>query len=317
MTLGEFDLIDRYFRDIGARRGDVILGVGDDAALLEPRDGRLLVAAVDTLVEATHFPVQSDPESIGHRSLAVNLSDLAAMGAEPTWALLALTLPSADPAWLAAFAKGFTRLARAHGVALVGGDTTSGPLSITVTALGSLAPSRALRRSGGHAGDTLWVSGTPGDAACGLRFDIAGRRSESLSPEEQALRMRFRYPTPRVALGQALAGFASACIDVSDGLVADAEKLAAASDCGLEIDVDRLPLSAALRHVAGLGEAQRLAMTGGDDYELCFSAPESRTEAPAGCTRIGSLTREKGVRLHASGRPVDFAAAGFDHFARR
>src|SRR6185503_11515595 len=243
VSLSEFELIDRYFRGCGAKRADVHLGIGDDAALLECPAGAQLVAAVDTLVAGVHFPHDSPPASVGHRALAVNLSDLAAMGARPAWALLALTLPRADESWLSEFAAGMAALARAHDIALVGGDTTSGPLCITVQALGHVPRSAALLRSGGGAGDALFVSGTPGDAAAGLAIEQG--RLAAAGAAAAHLRERFLYPAPRVALGERLRGYASACIDVSDGLLGDAGKLARASGCGVEINYDAVPLSEA------------------------------------------------------------------------
>src|SRR5215472_16941657 len=233
MPLGEFALIDRYFRALGAARGDVAIGVGDDAALLRVPEGAELVAATDTLVGGVHFPPQSTPASIGHRALAVNLSDLAAMGARPAWALLALTLPEADEQWLTEFAAGFGALARAHDVALIGGGTTRGPLTVTVQLLGHVPHGRALTRAGGRPGDVLFVSGSPGDAGAGLAIE-QGRLA---APADAApyLRERFLLPAPRVALGERLRGYARACIDVSDGLLGDAGKLASASGSGAEI----------------------------------------------------------------------------------
>ena len=311
MALTEFALIDRYFSGCGARRSDVPLGIGDDGAVLAVPPGKQLVVAVDTLVEGIHFPAGSPAESIGHRALAVNLSDLAAMGAAPAWALLALTLPRAEESWLESFARGFSALARSYGIALVGGDTTSGPLTVTVTALGLVEPGRLLTRSGASAGDAIWVSGAPGEAACGLSLESR----QALSEDEQKLRDRFRFPEPRVVLGRSLPGVASACIDVSDGLLADARKLAEASHCGLEIDLERLPISPELARVAGLEGGRRLALTGGDDYELCFAVPADGPDALAGCRCIGLLRAEGGVRVHAGGVTVPFPDGGFDHFA--
>ncbi len=231
MALSESALIERYFRACGAQRADVIAGVGDDAARLTSPGDLELVAATDTLVAGVHFPLTSPASSIGHRALAVNLSDLAAMGARPAWALLALTLPAADEAWLGEFAAGLASLARAHDVALVGGDTTRGPLCVTVTLLGHVPPGAALRRSGARAGDALFVSGTPGDAAAGLALEQGRLRASAAG--HAYLRERFLLPTPRMALGERLRAHASGCIDVSDGLLADAGKLAAASGVGV------------------------------------------------------------------------------------
>ncbi|MBV9914425.1 MAG: thiamine-phosphate kinase, partial [Sinobacteraceae bacterium] len=264
MPASEFALIERYFRKAGAMRADVRLGMGDDAALLDSPADCELVAAIDTLVEGVHFPKGSAPASIGHRVLAVNLSDLAAMGARPAWALLALTLPCVDEAWLDEFAAGFASLARAHDVALVGGDTTAGPLCATVQVLGHVPRAKALLRSGASPGDLLFISGTPGDAAAGLAIE----QSQLAAPESAAgyLRSRFLYPAPRLALGSALRDYASACIDVSDGLLGDAGKLAQASGCGLRMEWQDLPLSAQLLAAVGEQRAHELALTGGDDY---------------------------------------------------
>ncbi len=320
MPLSEFELIERYFRGCGQRREDVIIGVGDDAALLRcPADAQL-AAAVDTLVEGVHFPPGSPAQSIGHRALAVNLSDLAAMGARPSWALLALTLAEAEERWLAEFAAGLGTLARAHGVALVGGDTTRGPLSVTITVLGHVPPGRSLQRGGGAPGDAVFVSGTPGDAAAGLALE-QGR----LPSCEQAeyLRRRFLFPTPRLALGERLRELSSACIDVSDGLLADASKLARASGCGVELMAAALPLSAPLLGAVGAPRARELALIGGDDYELCFTVrPHAlerlRSELPAaewGYTRIGTLHAQPGARVMGEHGPLETSSSGYDHFA--
>ncbi len=318
MALSEFDLIDRFFRRCGAARADVRLGVGDDAALLECPPGEALVAAVDTLVEGVHFPPGSPAESIGHRALAVNLSDLAAMGARPAWALLALTLPSAEADWLSAFTAGFAALAEAHAVTLVGGDTTHGPLTVTVTLLGHVVAASALRRSTAAPGDALFVSGTVGDAAAGLALE-QGRLGDVAGAE--SLRKRFLFPTPRVALGERLRGHASGCIDVSDGLVADALKLARASGCGVDISAAALPLSAALRAL-GLPRARDFALAGGDDYELCFTVPLERlarlhAELPPeqwGYTRIGTVCAEPGARVRDEQGELAVSPVGYDHF---
>ncbi len=327
MPLGEFTLIEHYFgrpaEAVLKSRGDVLLGIGDDAAVLGVPSDRQLVAALDTLVEGRHFPVGSAPRSIGHRALAVNLSDLAAMGAEPAWFLLALTLPAADESFLGPFARGMLELAATHGVALVGGDTTAGPLSISVQALGFIEPGRALRRAAGSAGDLLYVSGTPGDAAAGLKLAMQTEAGAGLSDaHRQYLLDRFHYPEPRVALGRALRGMASACIDVSDGLAADAGKLAAASGCGVTLEVERLPLSSPLLALAGEGAA-RLALGGGDDYELCFTIPPAQVPALAVAadnvkcpvTCIGKLDANGGITVSEYGKRRDFDARGFDHFS--
>jgi thiamine-monophosphate kinase len=320
MPLSEFALIDRYFRNCGVRRADVRLGVGDDAALLDSPAGCDLVAAIDTLVDGVHFPHGCPAASVGHRVLAVNLSDLAAMGARPAWALLALTLPNIDEAWLSEFAAGFSELARAHDVALVGGDTTSGPLCATVQILGHVPRSQGLLRSGARPGDLVFVSGTPGDAAAGLAVE-QGR----LTGSEDAvtyLRKRFLYPSPRMALGKCLRGFASACIDVSDGLLGDVGKLAHASGCGVELAYRDLPLSEALAEAVGDARARELALTGGDDYELCFTVhPDNvgklRQELPPqrwGYSLIGKIREAPGAVVVEGGNVMEFSHSGYDHF---
>jgi thiamine-monophosphate kinase len=327
MSLGEFELIERYFRRPAAaqcaRRGDVPLGIGDDAALLVPPPGRLLVAALDALVEGRHFPPGVPPASIGHRALAVNLSDLAAMGAEPAWFLLSLTLPRADAAFLAEFARGMFELADRHGVALVGGDTTGGPLVAAVQALGTVAPGTALTRAGARAGDLLYVSGTPGDAAAGLRL-LQGQAPAALDAATgHTLQQRFLFPSPRVELGRALVGIATACVDVSDGLAADAGRLALASGCGLRIEAQQLQPSRELIAFAGDAGARRLALTGGEDCELCFTAPRAAAAQIAALqdivkcplTCIGDIVAGTGTEILDQGRPLPLDTRGFDHFA--
>jgi len=320
MPLSEFALIDRYFRNCGVKRADVRLGIGDDAALLDCPAGCDLVAAIDTLVDGVHFPRGCPAASIGHRVLAVNLSDLAAMGARPAWALLALTLPNSDEAWLSEFAAGFSDLARGYDVALVGGDTTSGPLCATVQVLGHVPHSQALLRSGAKAGDLVFVSGTPGDAAAGLAVE-QGRLAPT-SDVASYLRKRFLFPSPRMALGKCLRGFASACIDVSDGLLGDAGKLAHASGCGVELNYREIPISEALVEAVGDARARELALTGGDDYELCFTVhPDNvgklRHELPPerwGYSLIGSIREAPGARVLENGNVMEFSHSGYDHF---
>lgn len=332
MALGEFELIDRFFRDCGATRTDVVLGIGDDGALLRPPSGADLVAVSDTLVEGVHFPAGSPAESIGHRALAVNLSDIAAMGATPRWVLLSLTLPRVEEAWLAGFARGFGALARAHGVALVGGDTTRGPMTIGVQVLGTVPAGEGLRRSGGRPGDALFVTGTPGDAAAGLALimaadgSAAGLRSDASADALEALRRRFLFPTPRIGEGESLRGLASACIDISDGLVGDLGKLAAASGCSAVLDLDALPRSAALAAGFTPEAALRSMLDGGDDYELLLAVPPAqvaRVAAMPGLTRIGELRdASTAARVTLRRRAADgtlsetpATGAGFDHFA--
>ncbi len=320
--LGEFEIISRYFARAGARAaaGTTILGIGDDAAVLRVPAGHDLVAAVDTIVEGRHFLRGCDPRSIGHRALAVNLSDLAAMGAIPAWATLALTLPAADPQWLEGFAAGFFELAREHGVDLVGGDTTAGPLTISVQILGVVPIGEFLRRSGARPGDLIAVTGTLGDAGAGL--GVARSPQRGRDPHARALLRRYEFPVPRVAFGRAARGIASAAMDVSDGLAGDLAKLAAASGVAAVVDVDRLPLSAALRAAASPEEALDQALGGGDDYELVLAvAPAAAPRlAAAGAetatpvTVIGEFRAGEGVLWTRGGRAFLPARGGFDHF---
>ncbi len=302
--MGEFELIDRFFKRLGASRDDVMLGVGDDAALLAVPIDHELVACVDTLVQGRHFPSSTRADDIGWRSLAVNLSDLAAMGAVPAWATLALTVPAADEEWLEGFAMGFDAIAKAHHVSLVGGDTTRGPLTVTVQAMGFVPQGAALRRRGATVGDLLYITGWPGDAAAGLAL-IEGRLPGQ-GAYRGALEHKFRRPEPRVAFGQRLRGVASACMDVSDGLGQDIGRLVAASGVGAVLRASELPLSQALFALAGEQGARDFALGGGDDYELLFTVPPSRraglaramaTAGAPACHCIGEITAGRGVRL--------------------
>ena len=322
----EFDLIEVIRARVNAARDDVALGVGDDAALLDVSAGRQLVACTDTLVAGVHFPRDAAPDDIGWKALAVNLSDLAAMGAAPAWALLALTLPQADSGFVERFAGGFAELARAHDVALVGGDTTQGPLAITVTALGWVPRGTALMRGGARVGDAVFVTGTLGDAAGALRLlRDSGLGNRDLGKSGAALRGRLDRPLPRIAAGLALRGIASACIDVSDGLIADLGHICAASGVAAEIEADGLPISQELAASFDAQTCCEFALAGGDDYELCFAASAER-EAEitamlerAGCdvTRIGRIVAGSGVRvLDARGNEVTPPRAGWEHFSR-
>jgi thiamine-monophosphate kinase len=323
MAQGEFELIGKYFAKLGAERPDVRISVGDDGAVLQPPASRELVAVTDSLIEGVHFPVGSAAASIGHRAFAINFSDIAAMGAEPAWALLALTLPRVDEDWLAQFSRAAGDLCRRHGVALVGGDTTRGPLAITVTMIGIVPIGVALERGGGQPGDAIFVTGSPGDAAAGLALE-QNRLHVADSMSAQILRDRFLFPTPRCDVGIALRGLASACIDVSDGLGGDLEKLCAASGCGAEVDAAALPISEPLAQAVGRELAREYALTGGEDYELLFTVPLARLGAMAHAiarglgpvTRIGSLVAGNGVRVFSRGGVMQFSGAGFDHFAR-
>lgn len=319
--MDEFQLIRRYFQPDQTGEG-VVLGVGDDAALLQPTPGHLLVTCVDTLVAGVHFPEDAPPEAIGHKALAVNLSDLAAMGARPRWYQLALTLPEAEESWLAAFSDGLRRLAAEHHVALVGGDTTRGPLTVTVQALGEVAPEKALRRTGARPGDALYVTGTLGDAALGLALWQLGVRLKGDDDPTRFLIDRLHRPTPRVAAGRAAAGLARAAIDISDGLLADLGHLLEGEDLGAVLQADDLPLSPAYRRQCEESPPGRAALSGGDDYELLLAvAPENERafrealgRVAPGCTRIGQVTAEPEIILQGVGQSQRLARQGYNHF---
>ena len=318
--MAEFALIDRLRQRAGSRP-DVALGIGDDAALIEPPKGQQVVLAVDTLVEGVHFAKGVPASAIGWKALAVNLSDLAAMGAEPAVALLALTLPAEDGAFVDEFATGFSALADTHRVALVGGDTTRGPLAASVTVVGYVPKGKALTRAGAEAGDDLWVTGTLGDAAGALALWKSGIPMLRTG----SLRERLDRPAPRLGAGLALRGLATACIDVSDGFLADLGHILAMSGVGADVEADVLPVSPALRDAFPDTPARRaLQLSGGDDYELCFTAPAKKREAvqaaldavatPA--TRVGRITEGASLRLFdADGLPLALPPRrGYVHF---
>jgi thiamine-monophosphate kinase len=320
--MGEFDLIARYFAR-PVRRSP--LGIGDDCALLQPAPGMQLAVSTDMLVEGRHFLSTVDPQRLGHKALAVNLSDLAACGAQPLAFTLSLALPQVDEAWLARFAHGLFALADAHGCELVGGDTTRGPLCINITVFGEVPAGQALLRSGAKVGDDIWVSGTVGDARLALE---AFRGTVSLPQAAwDAARLRLEQPQPRVALGAALRGIANAAIDISDGLAGDLGHLLCQSQVGATLEMER---ASTLLACTGSGftlppaQVQELVLAGGDDYELAFTAPAARISdvaaaaAAAGTpvTRIGRVEAEPGLRIvDAHGQPLQRRFASFDHFA--
>ena len=323
--LGEFELIGRFF-DRPARDPDVILGVGDDAAVLRVAPGHELVLAVDMMVEGRHFLPGTDAEGLGHKVLAVNLSDMAAMGARPRWALLAGALPDSDAAWLEAFSRGLFALADAHGVALVGGDTTRGPRNLCLTIAGEVPAGQAIRRAGALPGDDVWVSGELGGAMLALAA-LQGRTTLAAG-QLAPLRRRLERPEPRVALGIALRGTASAMLDVSDGLTGDLGHILDASGVGARIDLDRLPCAAPLA-ARRTGAERELALgcllAGGDDYELLFTARNAARDRVAAIgrevgvpvARIGKVTpREAGLVVRGEdGTPLATLPRAFDHFA--
>jgi thiamine-monophosphate kinase len=317
----EFSLIDRIRERTAQGRDDVRLGIGDDAALLAVPAGQELAVAIDTLVEDVHFPTGTSAADIGWKALAVNLSDLAAMGATPAWALLALTLPHADPAFIDGLATGFAQLAQPYRLALVGGDTTRGVLTLSVAVHGFVPPGKALLRGGAQAGDSVFVTGTLGDAAAGLK--LVQQRVNDNDTRVAYLIDRLNRPTPRVAAGLALRGYANACIDISDGLIADLGHICTSSKVGAEIDASLLPRSSALLDLFDDATSRDFALSGGDDYELCFTVPAQHVAtvqaslARLGCgvTRIGRMVEGDRVRARdAAGQWLEPEHHGWDHF---
>lgn len=321
MPPSEFDLIREYFSNQTAGRGDVLLGVGDDCALLRPPAGMELAVTTDTLVEGVHFSGGVGPEALGHKALAVNLSDLAAMGAEPAWVTLALTLPAADPDWLKSFIRGFYDLAGRHQVALIGGDTTCGPLSITVTAHGFVEPGAALRRGGAKVGDLIYVTGTLGDAALALLS-----RQGEYSPEAglAELEQRLDRPQPRLFTGRSLRGIAGSAIDVSDGLMADLGHICEESGVGARLYLDRIPLTPYADEYLQQGGSWDTIIAGGDDYELCFTVPPEKVESldeirfdlECDVVEIGEIVADPGIScIMADGTLLDNTGSGYQHFS--
>ncbi|MDN7136077.1 thiamine-phosphate kinase [Pseudidiomarina terrestris] len=323
MAFGEFDLIDTYFTHRWPKRDDVVKGVGDDAAILTlPSDSELIIAT-DTMVSGVHFDEQMPARAVGHKVAAVNLSDLAAMGAEPAWLSLALTLPEMDQEWLEGFSHGLREICDYYDCHLIGGDTTKGPLTLTVTAHGFVPQGTALRRDGAKPGDWIYVSGSIGDA--GLALAAQQRKVQISDSHYRRVLERLYFPSPRVALGQALRDIASSAIDISDGLKADLGHILQASNVGARVDVDELPLSLALTESVTGEDAIRYALHSGDDYELCFTVPESRrgvfdtvlARHPAKPTCIGRITSEANkLRLERNEEPWQGAdeKGGYDHF---
>jgi len=319
--MDEFELIRRYFAELTPPRADGALGIGDDAALLTAPRGQEVVVTTDTLIAGRHFPDDTDAQAVGWKALAVNLSDLAAMGAEPRWFTLALTLRMVDPEWLAGFAAGLGAMAREVGVALVGGDTTQGALSITITAMGTVPAGKAVRRSGAKAGDAICVTGRLGDAALGLRLlGEGGGRGEARSADLEHLRARLNRPVPRVAAGAALRDLAHAAIDLSDGLAGDLSHILDASGVGAEIRAGKLPMSPAFKNLSEPEDRLELQVSGGDDYELCVCLPpenvaklRKRVDVPL--TEIGKVVKGKGLTvLDAKGKKMALDLFGYRHF---
>jgi thiamine-monophosphate kinase len=327
--MGEFDLIERFFKTGSDSNPSISLGIGDDCALIKPPPGEEIVITSDMLVEGRHFFSGANPENLGHKSLAVNLSDLAAMGAKPLGFTLAISLPAVEEKWLAAFSKGLFAMANPFSCPLIGGDTTAGPLTISITAIGSVPPEKAIRRSGAKVDDDIWVSGTVGDA----RLALAALQHEiTLSKNElEMVEHRMHQPTPRVALGMRLRSIASAALDVSDGLLGDLKHILKQSQVSAEIFLEQIPKSETLRK-QNKAVQNLFACTGGDDYELCFTAPNPQHDAilkisqdlQLPLSRIGRITTMKNnagtIRLLEDGKSLSDDQAktllkSFDHFS--
>lgn len=316
MASGEFGLIEKFF-DRPSGRSDVILGIGDDCALLSPPEDQNLALSIDTLVSGVHFFGDTNPRGLGHKALAVNLSDLAASGAKPAWCSLALTLPHIDEAWLSEFSAGFFSLASKNNISLIGGDTTEGPLSITVQVIGTVPKGKALLRSGAKANDLIYVSGPIGNAGLGL----LGRQG-SWPIEDPTVYAALETPTPRVELGQALLEIASACIDVSDGLAADLGHILERSQVGAEIEWDRLPLSFPVREFVRQSGDVGFPLRTGDDYELCFTVPPGHQNEVEKIFRvlglsggyIGRIETIAGLRVRKASELIDMKKSGYEHF---
>lgn len=325
MACGEFELIARYFNRVTSSRRDVEKGIGDDCALLNVAEKQTLAISTDTLVEGIHFLRDIHPADLGYKALAVNLSDLAAMGADPAWLTLAITLPEVDENWLKAFSDSLFELLDYYDMQLIGGDTTRGPRSLTLGIHGLVPVGRALKRSGARPGDWIYVTGTLGDSAAGLALLQHHIRIADPAACEALIKRHLR-PMPRVLQGQALRDLASSAIDISDGLMSDLGHILKASDCGARINLDALPLSPVLVDNIEMQQALRWALTGGEDYELCFTVPEINRGAldvalghhgvPYTC--IGQIAPvSEGVKLMEQGKTVEFDLKGFDHFAAR
>lgn len=314
MTLHEFDIIQHFFKKDIDSDANVILGIGDDAAIVSIPNNHELVITIDTLVSGVHFPENTHPYDIGYKALAVNLSDLAAMGATPKWITLALTLPNADTDWLKKFSTGLFDLANQYKTTLIGGDTTRGPLSITIQAHGFVPHGLALRRDGAKSGDLIYVTNSLGDAGLALQRYA----TETL---QTAIAEKFYRPHPQIHIGQKLRGIANSAIDISDGLAADLTHILEKSSVGACINVDALPLSEAMLKAVSLNEAIHLALTAGDDYELCFTVPKEKTKILEDAllnfsyTCIGTVTASPGLDLQfQNGKKYDLKVNGYQHF---
>ena len=322
MACGEFSMIARYFERVKSARLDVETGIGDDCALLNIPEKKTLAISTDTLVAGNHFLPDIDPADLAYKALAVNLSDLAAMGAEPAWLTLALTLPEADEAWLEAFSDSLFVQLNYYDMQLIGGDTTRGPLSMTLGIHGFVPTGRGLKRSGAKPGDWIYVTGTPGDSAAGLAILQDRLQVEDDADADYHLARHLRQ-LPRVLQGQALRDLANSAIDLSDGLISDLGHILDASGCGARVDLDAMPFSDAMLRQVETEQALRWALSGGEDYELCFTVPELNRGAldvalanlGARFTCIGQiLPQSEGLQFMREGKPVTFDFKGYDHF---
>ncbi len=319
--MGEFELISECFSQAGRSRADVVLGVGDDGAVVQIREGFDLVVTTDTMVQGVHFFPDVDPRALGHKLVAVNVSDLAAMGAEPCWLSLAISLPQVDNVWLQAFAEGLSETADYYNCQLIGGDTTRGPLTLTVIAKGLVPKGKALTRAGAKVGDYIYVTGTLGDAALGLK--LVQDQVEVSKKHRAHILQRFHYPTARVALGQALRTIASSAMDISDGLCGDLPHILKRSKVGATVDVNKIPMSQALKDSCDWQQALQCALSGGEDYELLFTVPEDKRGSlevllsPYGVpvTCIGRITGVAGkLELRQGDQPFVYTHQGYQHF---
>lgn len=323
MACGEFSLIARYFDRVSSSRRDVETGIGDDCALLTVAEKQTLAISTDTLVSGIHFLPDIDPRDLGYKALAVNLSDLAAMGADPAWLTLAITLPEVDESWLEAFSDSLFEQLDYYDMQLIGGDTTRGPLSMTLGIHGLVPAGRALKRSGARPGDWIYVTGTPGDSAAGLAI-LQDRLVVKDAEQETYLKQRHLRPVPRILHGQALRDLASSAIDLSDGLISDLGHILKASECGARVDLDALPYSEAVKANVDAERALQWALSGGEDYELCFTVPELNRGAldvaignlGIAFTCIGQVgPASEGLQFMLNGKPVTLNLKGYDHFA--
>ncbi|AIU87663.1 thiamine-phosphate kinase [Pectobacterium odoriferum] len=325
MVEGEFDLIARYFNRVRSSRRDVELGIGDDCALLTVADKQMLAVSTDTLVSGVHFLPEIDPADLGYKSLAVNLSDLAAMGADPAWLSLAITLPKSNSQWLSAYSDSLFELLDYYGMQLVGGDTTRGPLTLTLTIHGLVPAGRALTRRGARIGDWIYVTGSLGDSAAGLAI-LQNTLHVDDEETRQRLIQRHLRPQPRILQGQALRDLASSAIDLSDGLISDLQHILKASECGARINLDAIPQSDWLRGCVDEEQALRWALSGGEDYELCFTVPEINRGAlelalghlGADYTCIGQIgPSSEGLRFFKDNKVTELNWKGYDHFSEQ